>query len=598
MKNSNKNKLNNLNYQLFKSYKRVSPSKSNLEDIDDYKNERVFEKENIKQKIDDKYFNLTNNLNLLKEIKQDEIFGDISSKSTAYISKRIEPLIDNYSNEKIIDNNENILFSEEEININNINKNEKNNNIINKDKFDISKKTKLLLDKIYNKKIKEKSNNFNSGDINVENKLNENKKKINEKNEIKDVEEKINKNNLLKSLNINILDKPKISNNTIKIINKLKEERKKNFDGIKNKYISNNNNSFSSSLRFKYEELLKSPRELILPKSYKEIFNSFISLDRFISLNKLKYSKYLNTFDNLRKDIENITHHSFTKKILQQILYIVPHFYILKYIEKKSNTTFNINDEINKNFDLLIEIPSNFESIINTDYPEDFNFLSINFFEENDVNFSPLEVPLNIKQSNERNNIFKNILNKLVNKYHNEYLKRENIKLFFDPLIENTWEHNFNPDKECIDIPLFEIPPPKKKGNVFEKVISKNDLKTQLLQNSLNIINIKKENEEQEKKTNIKEEFNNKYVSKKFLEDIKNKEEINYVINQIENINLYKNTKEEICIFYQEVLIQIKTILLTNKKTFSLGDFSEALLNSSIMIKETIIHKYKMIEIL
>ena len=43
--------------------------------------------------------------------------------------------------------------------------------------------------------------------------------------------------------------------------------------------------------------------------------------------------------------------------ILQQILYVVPHFYILKYIEKKKKSTFNINDEFNKDYDLIIDIP-------------------------------------------------------------------------------------------------------------------------------------------------------------------------------------------------------------------------------------------------
>lgn len=100
------------------------------------------------------------------------------------------------------------------------------------------------------------------------------------------IKEKEIKINLLTTLNKNILTNPELSNNTIKIINKLNEERKKKLNTVKNEYISSNN-SFSS-MRFKYEELLKTPRELILPKSYKEIFNSFLSLDRFISLNKLK----------------------------------------------------------------------------------------------------------------------------------------------------------------------------------------------------------------------------------------------------------------------------------------------------------------------
>lgn len=143
MNNSTKKKINNLKLKLLDSYKRTSPSKSYLEELDNNINKGIFEKENIKNNLNDKNFFLTNNLNLLKDIKTDEVIRDINSKSTAYIRKRIEPLSDNYFKETIFDNHENYLSSQDE----------KAND---KDKFDLSIKTKNLLDKIYNEKINEK----------------------------------------------------------------------------------------------------------------------------------------------------------------------------------------------------------------------------------------------------------------------------------------------------------------------------------------------------------------------------------------------------------------------------------------------------------
>jgi Asp-tRNA(Asn)/Glu-tRNA(Gln) amidotransferase A subunit family amidase len=79
-----------------------------------------------------------------------------------------------------------------------------------------------------------------------------------------------------------------------------------------------------------------------------------MSLEQTICLNKMREKNQMNTFDIIRNSIENVTHHTFNMKILQQILYVVPHFYILKYAEKKNKSTFNINDSFNKDYDLII----------------------------------------------------------------------------------------------------------------------------------------------------------------------------------------------------------------------------------------------------
>ena len=43
--------------------------------------------------------------------------------------------------------------------------------------------------------------------------------------------------------------------------------------------------------------------------------------------------------------------------------------------------------------------------------------------------------------------------------------------MFIRPLIEKTWYHSFNVEKECGDIPIMEFPPPKEEISVYEKEI-------------------------------------------------------------------------------------------------------------------------------
>ena len=84
------------------------------------------------------------------------------------------------------------------------------------------------------------------------------------------------------------------------------------------------------SLSFKYEELVKKPRELPIPLKYKKIYEMYSSLENFISLSKL--NRKSNTLTNFREYIKNIRNINFTIYNLKQILYIAPHFFIIKYI--------------------------------------------------------------------------------------------------------------------------------------------------------------------------------------------------------------------------------------------------------------------------
>ena len=141
----------------------------------------------------------------------------------------------------------------------------------------------------------------------------------------------------------------------------------------------------------------------------------------------------------------------------------------IQYTEKNNiNIDNNINDVLNKDYDLLIDIPKDFEERISKNYPDDFDFLSYNYYDIKNEEFCPCDRPLNLKESMKRKDIFKNILNRIVNVYHDKFLKKKNIEIGFDPLIEKTWYHSFDPDEECDDIPVFEIPLPPSKCSVFQ----------------------------------------------------------------------------------------------------------------------------------
>jgi len=73
------------------------------------------------------------------------------------------------------------------------------------------------------------------------------------------------------------------------------------------------------------------------------------------------------------------------------------------------------------------------------------------------------------------------------------------------------------------------------------------------------------------------------------------KEKANSIINEINNYSLYYNSSKDMNAIYKEVLIQMKTILIVNKKSMELNKISEAILNSSQMIKDTFIEKNKVI---
>ena len=540
---------------------------------------------------------LSNETEKNKKLKKDEDNSTLKSNKFNNNSKiLISPtptktgedivMLNNNDNNNFINNNENELF---------------NNN----KEFEISSKTKKILNKILSNKKKE----------------NEKKKILNQYNiEQNIISNKINKNNnsncnnsnngdicvnSLNNLNKKI-EPPKLSLKTIEIMKKLKEDRKNRFERKENNDKEFHNKSSFSTLHLKYDELISKKRELRLPIKYKELFNSFINLEHLINLNKVRSPYKINTFENIKKGIEAMTHHTFNMKTFQQIMYIVPHFYIVKYVKKNDNNTFKLNDEINKNYDLAIEIPKNYKERMYKNYEQNFNFLNINYYKENDKNFNPNYTSLNILDMKKREEIFRNILNLIVNIYHQKFLNEKKINIKFNPLEQKTWHHKFDPDKECSDIPLFEIPLPPMATSVFQSTIMKNDIKNEIMKDALSMINIintnnnnithsnEKNNKAYNDSKSENKKNNNKYVSQSFLNKLRAKEKANSIINEIQNYSMYHNNLKDMNNIYREVLMQMKTLLMVNKNNHKLNEISELLLNSNKSIKECFVDVEKM----
>ena len=427
--------------------------------------------------------------------------------------------------------------------------------------FSISKRTKGILErviennkkaKLLEKMAKEKENNLDKNRF---------------------IGKKI-RNNDSNSLEPKAKEKKlKLSKKTKEVLKKLQDIRNNRFDDINNKEQNNQiRKSSFSNLHIKYELLLQPSRELRLPISYKKLLDNFISLDRTLNKKKLSSNKNFNYFSNIKNIIESYTHKNFTIDTLKNILYVVPHFYILKYVKTENNG-------LDKKNDLMIDFPNDFNERINKNYPKNFNFLDINFFKEG-INYQPLLRNLTENELSKRKNIFINILNQIVNDFHNKFLKEKNIKIKFNPLIQKTWHHDFNPDTMCEAIPKFEIPDPPENKSIFEQTINNNDIKKQI-----NLIN------NQEKNDIIKNDKNkkpsgNKFISEELLKKIRAKEQENKIINEINNYNYYHNLQNDKNKVIKYLLLQIKTLLMTHNKSMELNELSELILDSNIMFKD------------
>ena len=522
---------------------------------------------NCKENTKDIFFDENKNKNLISLLNKKR--KKSNSKDKNLNSNNIKKINNNKVNPKKNKILENIINIKEDEKLSN-----NKNNV-----FELSERTKSILEKINSQKREKEMNkekNKISNLYNIDYNLNS----------------KLSKQNLP---NKNP-SPPKLSLKTMEIIKQLHEKRKNRFDRQNNTEKIYNSRSSFSTLHLKYDELISEKRELRLPVKYKELINAFNSLEHIINLNKIKNTFQLNTLENIKIGIESMTHHTFNMKILKQILYIVPHFYIIKYIRKSENKTFKLNDdEISKEYDLVIEIPFDYQKRMEKNYENDFNFLSINYYKEDDKNFISYKCPLSNSILEKRKEIFKNILDLMVNNYHTKFLQKSKIKVKFNPLEQKTWYHKFDPDTECEDIPLFSIPEPSTQSPVFENTILKNDLKKEIMNSDIAMLVDDKKEENKKNETN---KIGNKYVSQSFLNKIKAKERANSVINEIHNYNLYNNSLKDMNNIYKEVIYQTKTVLMTNKNIHQLKDVAEQVLNSSQVIKDNFNDVKKMMDII
>lgn len=103
------------------------------------------------------------------------------------------------------------------------------------------------------------------------------------------------------------------------------------------------------SMRQKYEGLLK--KELILPSKYKELQIKFNNLDEAIKTLKTQKQKIsINNIDS--KLNEKNAKINFTQDDFEQILFIVPHFFIYKW------------ENNNNNYELTLDIPTDIQQRI------------------------------------------------------------------------------------------------------------------------------------------------------------------------------------------------------------------------------------------
>ena len=378
---------------------------------------------------------------------------------------------------------------------------------------------------------------------------------------------------------------PTLSQKTLNVINQLKENRKNRFERSsittqQSQQYEQSNSSFS--LRFKYEDLLKEQRELPLPLKYKKLYNSFIDLENTINFNKTQQcSAFQLSFTNIAKSIESANQRRFTLETFAQILYVVPHFYILRW-EKKEN-----------DYELIIDIPEDHdkrtENIIAsflTDKREEIDFIALQ------RHFNPLLKKLNHEELEQRKKVFKNILYEKVNEYHKAFLKKMNLnEQTYNPFIIKTWHHAFELD-DVGDIEKFKFQP-KPQGDgigVYEKFIKYNDIKSILVNQAL------EENANTNEDVNSNNSNNNKddnnpllqYVSKEFINKLKKKEEAINMSKEIIEYSAKQNSKNEEKEKVKELICQVQNVFIcNNKQSIQINDVIEKVLTSSTLIRQT-----------
>ena len=420
--------------------------------------------------------------------------------------------------------------------------NKKNNNIneVFKSPLQLTSNTQSIINLILNKKV---------GNKNVNQNINENKSSLELSKKtieiINKTKENLNKipckSNSTGKVNISL------SKKTLDCINEIRKERLNKFDrkSFSNE-IKRSESSFST-LRFKYEDLIKEKRELPLPTKYKFLLNSFENLELTINnFKSIKSSKTIN-LNRICESIESSLKRRFNLDIFKQILYVGPFLYILKWVKNSEKNDYDLLVDIPKNYDQNIKKYSNKEKDNLTDF--NFNEFQNNFIPE----YNP--TPNNILE--ERKSFFKNALLKLVYEEHKKFLEKINFSNF-DPYKTKTWHHEFDLEK-VKDIPMFNIEEKPTNHNPYENTIIKNDIRSYLVDKCINY-------EENKVKKEEKNSILSKYCSPEFLNKLRKKEEAIKISNEILNYTSLNHSQQDIIKNISNLIIEIKTLTIISKK--------------------------------
>jgi hypothetical protein len=383
-------------------------------------------------------------------------------------------------------------------------------------------------------------------------------------------------------------DELKLSLRTLEEINKIKserQERQNKFDREVQAKSERTRSESSFSLKFKYEELIKEERELVLPPHYKALYNSFTELDHTLNFLKLSTRKQrIPVFEDLKQAIETTYKHKFEFKTFAQILYVVPHFFVYKW-EKLSLS----KDE----FSLIIDIPRDHKQRIKQNFEENFNFITLQT-----EKFDPICESLNNSDLEERRKIFKNLLYAIANEHHKLFLESIQFPREFDPFKFKTWHHDFILES-VPQIPIFEIlEKPTIKITSIQDFLRETDIKSTLIKRAVSEIN---NNAALEKNSNLKNEEKSalngnspmggnsnlsKFLSESFIKKMQAKEEAVSISKNIIEFSTQKSRAKSRVKEFQDLVDKLHTIFLMQKKTtVPLHDLTVKLQNSSETIK-------------
>lgn len=381
----------------------------------------------------------------------------------------------------------------------------------------------------------------------------------------------------------------KLSLRTLEEINKIKserQERQNKFQREVQEQSERTRSESSFSLKFKYEELIKEERELVLPPHYKALYNSFTELDHTLNFFKLSTRKQrVPVFEDLKQAIEIAYKHKFEFKTFAQILYVVPHFFVYKW-EKISLC----KDE----FSLIIDIPIDHKIRIKQNYEENFNFITLQT-----EKYDPICESLSNSDLEERRKVFKNLLYAIANEHHKLFLESIKFPREFDPFKFKTWHHDYNLES-VPNIPIFEIlEKPSIKITSIQDFLRETDIKSTLVKRAVDEIN---NSAALEKNSTIKQEKSalnghspvgdktnsnlSKFLSEKFIKKMQAKEEAVSISKNIIEFSTQKSRAKNRVKEFQDIVDKLHTIFLMQKKTtVPLQELSVKLQNSSETIK-------------